>query len=395
MEHGTRSAQDALLAGGLADVRTVVRDSWTRCLAAGIDPEAPGPLVDLTDAALETYRDAHPLARVMPVVRRLLTEHATTDDLIVAVSDAEGRLLWVEGAAAVRRAAESMHFTAGARWDEAHAGTNAPALALTLDAAVRVQAAEHWARPVRPWSCAAVPLHHPGSGLLLGALDVTGDSRAATSGALALVRATAAALEGEILLRERGFHLTRPQGELTLLERPAWGGAPLTLRHAEILLLLLEHPEGLSTRELALLLADADLDPVTVRAECSRLRRVVGAHVLGARPYRLLGPVRSDLAQVRSALEAGAVAAALDAYPGPLLPRSMAPGVIDVRDELAWELRTAVLRSGSPRVVERWTTATWGSDDLQAWQLCARLLPPGAHADRVAAHAERLERLHR
>jgi hypothetical protein len=395
-ERAVRAAQDRLLTGGSASgVRPEVAGSWDRCVALGVDPEADGPPVDLSDGELDAYRDAHPLAPAMPVIRRLLVEHATAEDLIVAVSDAEGRLLWVEGAPAVRSAAEAMRFTAGARWDEGHAGTNAPALALTLDTGVRISAAEHWARTVRPWSCAAVPLHHPATGLLLGALDVTGDSRASTAGTLALVRATAAAVEREILLQHRGLRGLSAARRLELLgaSQPTWDGVPLSLRHAELLTLLLEHPEGLATRDVAVLLADRDLDPVTVRAELSRLRRVVGPDVVGARPYRLLARVDTDAGQVRRALDDGRLATALEAYVGPLLPRSSAPGIVELRDALAWELRAAVIASRSPASLERWTASPWAVDDLEAWRVCAAVLPAGPHRGRVAAHARRLDLL--
>lgn len=62
----------------------------------------------------------------------------------------------------------------------------------------------------------------------------------------------------------------------------------LTGRHADILVLLHRHPEGATADRLALFLDDADLKPVTVRAEMSRLRRTIGTEFLGSRPYRLL-----------------------------------------------------------------------------------------------------------
>ena len=62
----------------------------------------------------------------------------------------------------------------------------------------------------------------------------------------------------------------------------------LTGRHADILVLLSRHPEGLSADHLAMLLDDKDLDAVTIRAEMSRLRRVIGAEFIASRPYRLL-----------------------------------------------------------------------------------------------------------
>ena len=38
----------------------------------------------------------------MPVIRRLLVEDAEADRMIVAVTDAGGRMLWVEGDAGLR-----------------------------------------------------------------------------------------------------------------------------------------------------------------------------------------------------------------------------------------------------------------------------------------------------
>ena len=110
----------------------------------------------------------------MPVIRRLLVEDATDAGLLVAVCDAAGRLLWVEGEHRAAHAAEQMHFVAGAGWNEAHAGTNAPGTALALDHAVQIFGAEHLPRTVTPWSCSAAPIHDPDTGALLGALDLTG-----------------------------------------------------------------------------------------------------------------------------------------------------------------------------------------------------------------------------
>ena len=82
-------------------------------------------------------------------------------------------MLWVEGHAAVRHRAERMNFVAGARWDESHAGTNAPGTALAVDHAVQIFAAEHFAARAA-WTCAAAPIHDPHTGRLLGAVDITG-----------------------------------------------------------------------------------------------------------------------------------------------------------------------------------------------------------------------------
>lgn len=142
---------------------------------------------------------------------------------------------------------------------------------------------------------------------------------------------------------------------------------PLSQRHAEILLLLAEHPEGLGADHLALLLDDTDLDNGTIRAAVSRLRAVVGPSVFGSRPYRLCVPVATDVEALRAALDSGDVDSALRLYAGPVLPRSTAPGVIDIRDELRVRLRTAVLASGDTAGLRRWTAGPEARDDAAAW----------------------------
>src|SRR3954463_9025931 len=197
-----RAAHETLVTAGAdtahGDVRTVVWDSWRRCLGSGVDPDGTAPPVDLLDGDLLAYRAAHPLAGVMPVIRRLLVEDAEADQMIVAVTDAAGRMLWVEGDFRLRSRAAGMNFVEGARWAEDVAGTNAPGTALAVDHAVQIYGSEHFRRPVQPWSCSAAPVHDPLSGVLLGAIDVTGGDHVASPHVLTLVRATVAAVEAEL-----------------------------------------------------------------------------------------------------------------------------------------------------------------------------------------------------
>jgi hypothetical protein len=67
----------------------------------------------------------------------------------------------------------------------------------------------------------------------------------------------------------------------------------LTPRHSEIVALLASRPEGLTSRELARELFGPDGKRVTVRAEMSRLRRVLGP-ALARAPYRLDADVSAD-----------------------------------------------------------------------------------------------------
>ena len=55
---------------------------------------------------------------------------------------------------------------------------------------------------------------------------------------------------------------------------------------------------------------------VTVRAEMSRLRKVVGADVIASRPYRLLVPITTDIGEVYRALDVGDVIRRARPLPG-------------------------------------------------------------------------------
>ncbi|AGZ39428.1 GAF domain-containing protein [Actinoplanes friuliensis] len=367
----------------VTQVRSVVADSWRRSAGALVNPDSTAP-IELSDGDLEAYRAAHPLARVLPIFRDLLGGLADDGDHMMAVCDAHGRLLWVEGTASVLRGAESMNFVPGARWDEAHAGTNAPGTALAVDHPLQIFATEHFSRGVQRWTCAAAPIHDPATGRLLGAIDVTGGDHLANPHSLALVRATALAAEAYL-----SAHQPAPEKHAATVSVSgredavlSVGGRRLRLgrRHSELLVLLLVHPEGRTGDQLAFDLYADDLNPVTVRAELSRLRRILGPELLDSRPYRLRAELGADFLTVTRLLECGLVAEALAAYDGPLLPSSDAPGIVRLRRLIDSRLRAAVLTGGDPRLIQTWVGAPWGADDLEMWEAYATALPPGSPA---------------
>jgi hypothetical protein len=97
--------------------------------------------------------------------------------------------------------------------------------------------------------------------------------------------------------------------------------------------------------------------------------------VFSSRPYRLTCEVTSDWAAVSAQLAAGDLAEALRLYRGPLLPRSEAPGVAELRGDLDRALRAAILASGQPEFLAGWTRTRWGADDLEMWQRLCAVLP--------------------
>lgn len=385
-----RRAHDRFTEGGTVErpVRSVVADSWRRSARAGVGPDG-GASVELMDGDLGSYRAEHPLARVMPLVRELMGTFAADGEHLLAVCDAQGRLLWVEGHPTTRRRADGMNFVPGARWAESAVGTNAPGTAVAVDRPVQVFAAEHFVRRVQPWTCAAAPVHDPRTGRVLGAVDITGGDGLAHPHSLGFVQAVARAAESQLALLTPPGTTDDALG-LTALGRDEArlriGGrrTGLSRRHSEILVLLSRHPEGLTGDELlCALYEDESVTPVTLRAELARLRRLLGPGLLASRPYRLTVPVESDVAVVERRLETGAVTAAVTAYGGPLLPGSRAPAVVRLRDRLAGALRAALIARRDPDLLADWAHAAWGADDLAIWRALAAVRPTAAVRTRL------------
>jgi GAF domain len=392
-----RKAHEHLLEQGAAPVgvREVVADSWLRSVAAGVDADASRPPITLD--SVTDYRARHPLAQVFPLLYDVLGHAAEDCDSVMAIADAHGQLLWVCGRPQVLRRAEDIQFVEGAQWDERHAGTNAPGTALRLDAPVTIKAAEHFVRPVQRWSCAAVPVHEPGTDAILGVLDITGGPDVGSPQTIAMVRAAARMAESELARHalvatsqnpERAGYaqadlraLGVSEGLITVAGRTI----RLSPRHTEIVVILASCPAGLTGDELAYLLYPDDTIPATLRAELVRLRALLGGQVLASRPYRLTCEVATDWAAVQAQVAAGHLAEALRLYRGPLLPRSEAPGVTELRGEVHRALRAAILAAAEPEFLVGWTSTRWGADDLEAWQRLHAVLPSRSPLRPIAA----------
>jgi hypothetical protein len=96
---------------------------------------------------------------------------------------------------------------------------------------------------------------------------------------------------------------------------------------------------------------------------------------------------------VRRLLARGAIGAALERYPGVVLPGSRAPGVAAARERVAAQLRHAVLRSRRPELLLRYSQLPEARDDVTVWQACLEWLP--ASSPRRAAAVAQLLRLRR
>ena len=417
-------AHEEIIAGNLGDarlldVRELVRESWRRSLASAVGAEDLPPL-EFTREAIEAYRRDHPLAGVRDMIRALLVPgDAASSGVVVAVGDAAGRLLWVEGDHGIQSLTSDMGFVAGANWSEQVVGTSAPGTALALGQSVQIQGAEHFNRFVQPWSCTAAPVRDPETREILGVIDVTGGVEAVTPQAQLLVDATARAVESELLVARLRHRAEPQQSPATPRRAPARTAranlrvlgqeraylavegdgvsthSPLGTRHAEILLMLVIHRQGLSAERLTELVYGEGTSIDTLRPEMVRLRRVLAKVApfieLESRPYRLTPIMESDAHQVLSLLERGAHRVALAAYVGDVLTDSISPGVEDFRATVRTALREALIAEASADVLLEYADTDAGRDDLEVLQLALGLLP--ARSPKRSMLVSRIERL--
>jgi hypothetical protein len=194
---------DALLSGDPlpASPRKLVERSWQRVRRHGVNPDLGDPPGPVPVHDVEQRRLASPLARVLPELRASLTSVAEDARHVMVVTDANGVVLWREGAPKVRIRADGLGFTEGANWSEGAVGTNAIGTALVECAPVQIFSAEHYVRAHHTWTCTACPVHDPRTGELLGVVDVSGPAETVHPTTVALV-STAVRLAESSLWRQ-------------------------------------------------------------------------------------------------------------------------------------------------------------------------------------------------
>ncbi|MGN6783362.1 MAG: transcriptional regulator [Marmoricola sp.] len=342
-------------------VRPEILRSWQRSEAAvGLDVTA-APLADEDDTRA-FWHDSQ-LQVAVQRVESELRRTAEDGDLVLAITDAETRILWTYGGRVMRRKAETVNFVPGGRWDDTSMGTNALDLAQRLGEPSMVFSAEHFAPVVHNWVCWAAPVNDPATGQQLGVIDLSTTWDRTHPIGLATARVLARLLETAIPPRSTGVGSTSDPGAPGLSLR-LLGGAEATLdgrrvllnrRQTEILALLALHPDGMSLEHLhAALYGDQAVTLSTLKAEVSHLRRALEGQ-LASRPYRLTMPVSTDVDRVLELVRRGEVGAAVEAYGGDLLPGTNSPTLIELADFVAVAVREALLARPDPEAVLGYT----------------------------------------
>jgi hypothetical protein len=179
------------------------------------------------------------------------------------------------------------------------------------------------------------------------------------------------------------------------LESSAGSRVTFSPKHSEILALLSSEPAGYTAESLADHLYGSSASPVTIRAEITRLKKVLKDNSteldIESMPYRLSPTVETDMKRVTGFINRGAHRVALAKYPGPLLPGSTAPGIEDLRHRLASHLREVMLQDASVDVLLDYARTPEAINDEEVWEACLKLLPPRSpKRTEVVLHLEQL-----
>jgi transcriptional regulator of acetoin/glycerol metabolism len=175
-DRDTMRAWERFLAGEPSvSVPSALIASWQRSLESGVNPSARLAPFAVHGDAVEALRWRH--RELLAASDRLF---AATADLfadsgsMLLLTNQDGVILKAAGDLRTLTAGEKIHLTTGGDWREAMAGTNGIGTALATGEPTYIHGSEHFCEGIKSWSCAAAPICEPGTGSIIGVLDISG-----------------------------------------------------------------------------------------------------------------------------------------------------------------------------------------------------------------------------
>jgi transcriptional regulator of acetoin/glycerol metabolism len=196
---GSRTAQARLRfltydAFPVGDVRRPVLASWVRSRRRNL----PADRIDLPYVADPDLDQ--PLARSATPVLRRLHEHLAGHPISVILTERNGLVLRrLTADTQLARHLDQVHLAPGFSYSEQFAGTNGIGTALERGGPMHVFGHEHYAEDLEDLACAGVPIKHPVSGKIVGAIDLTCWRKDAGSLLITLAKTTSDQIRAALL----------------------------------------------------------------------------------------------------------------------------------------------------------------------------------------------------
>nr|WP_271210298.1 helix-turn-helix domain-containing protein [Rhodococcus wratislaviensis]GLK35468.1 siderophore-interacting protein [Rhodococcus wratislaviensis] len=177
-----------------SSVRQPISYSWQRSKSLKVRPDQ----LDLPFVR-EPNLDCPLVAAAEPVLRQL-ADGLVDEPVSVILTSADGVILTrITASRRLNRTLDDVQLIPGYSYSEEFAGTNGIGTTLETRQPTLVTGAEHYADCLGQLACAGVPITHPMSGALVGALDLTGWVEDGGPLLATLAKSATAQIEGRLL----------------------------------------------------------------------------------------------------------------------------------------------------------------------------------------------------
>lgn len=181
-------------------VRPSVAHSWQRCRDQGLDPLMDRAPTALAPEAIETILMREDIGRAGRQVLDYFAPAVEGTRHVILLADARGRILYSAGHRGLQHALDCLNLTPGGDWSESAVGPNGVGTPIALGRPDLVFGPEHYCRGWQPWVCYGSPVFEPGTGRLLGGVDITGPARKVHALSFALTLSIARSIEQLLLV---------------------------------------------------------------------------------------------------------------------------------------------------------------------------------------------------
>ncbi len=183
-----------------APPRSVIVESWQRCRDLGIDPRAERAPTVASAEEIEAILARADIGRAGKQVLDSFAAAVEGTGHVIILADAEARIVYWAGRRGLQGMLEQINLAPGGAWSEMAVGSSGVGTPLALGQPEMVFGAEHYCQRWQPWVCYGSPVREPGSGRILGGVDITGPARKVQAHTLALTVSIARAIEQLLLL---------------------------------------------------------------------------------------------------------------------------------------------------------------------------------------------------
>jgi transcriptional regulator of acetoin/glycerol metabolism len=201
----TMHAWERYLSGdplAIASMCSYVVASWQRSLAFGVNPSGrAAPLAAAGDGVAQLRHRQRDLLSAAGQIFADVTDLFAGSRSIMLLTNADGVVLEAVGDMLTLEQGQNIHLMQGGDWREDVVGTNGIGTALATGRPAQVHAAEHFCEGIKRWTCAAAPIFEPGTGAILGVVDISGPPSTYQRNNLTLAVSTARQIEAAISAR--------------------------------------------------------------------------------------------------------------------------------------------------------------------------------------------------